>query len=71
MLGRSLLEQGRLDEAEEAFDAAERSFDKLSSISHRASAWIAKGDLAARRGQDQVAAQLYRRAAEALQDFRF
>jgi tetratricopeptide (TPR) repeat protein len=71
VLGRSLLEQGRLDEAEEAFDAAESSFDKLSSISHRASSWIAKGDLAARRGQDQVAAQLYRRAAEALQDFRF
>jgi tetratricopeptide (TPR) repeat protein len=71
VLGRSLLEQGRLDEAEKAFDEAERSFDQLSSLSHRASAWIAKGDLAARRGQDQVAAQLYRRAAEALQDFRF
>jgi tetratricopeptide (TPR) repeat protein len=71
VLGRSLLEQGRLDEAADAFDAAERSFDQLSSISHRASAWIARGDLAARRGQDQVAAQLYRRAAEALQDFRF
>jgi tetratricopeptide (TPR) repeat protein len=71
VLGRSLLEQNRLDEAEVAFDAAERSFDQLSSASHRASAWIAKGDLAARRGQDQVAAQLYRRAAEALQDFRF
>ena len=71
VLGRSLLEQGRLDEAAEAFDDAERSFDQFSSISHRASAWIAKGDLAARRGQDQVAAQFYRRAAEALQDFRF
>jgi tetratricopeptide (TPR) repeat protein len=71
VLGRSLLEQGRLDEAAEAFEAAERSFDLFSSISHRASAWIAKGDLAARRGQDQMAAQLYRRAAEALQDFRF
>jgi tetratricopeptide (TPR) repeat protein len=71
VLGRSLLEQGRLDEAAEAFDAAEHSFDRLSSISHRASAWIAKGDLAARRGEDRVAAQLYRRAAEALQDFRF
>ena len=71
VLGRSLLEQGRLDEAAEAFDAAEHSFDQFSSLSHRASAWIAKGDLAARRGQDQVAAQLYRRAAEALQDFRF
>jgi predicted negative regulator of RcsB-dependent stress response len=57
--------------AADAFDAAERSFDKFSSISHRASAWIAKGDLAARRGQDQAAARLYRRAAEALQDFRF
>ena len=71
VLGRSLLEQGRLDEAAEAFDAAEHSFDQLSSISHRASAWIAKGDLAARRGEDRAAAQLYRRAAEALQDFRF
>jgi tetratricopeptide (TPR) repeat protein len=71
VLGRSLLEQGRLDEAADAFDAAEQNFDQLSSISHRASAWIAKGDLAARRGQDQVAAQLYRRAAEALQDLRF
>jgi tetratricopeptide (TPR) repeat protein len=71
VLGRSLLEQGRLDEAEEAFDAAEQSFDQLSSISHRASVWIAKGDLAARRGHDQQAAQFYRRAAEALQDFRF
>jgi tetratricopeptide (TPR) repeat protein len=71
VLGRSLLEQGRLDEAAEAFDIAEQSFEQLSSISHRASAWIAKGDLAARRGDDQVAAQLYRRAAEALQDLRF
>ena len=71
VLGRALLEQGRLEEAEEAFDDAERSFEQFSSLSHRASAWIAKGDLAARRGQDQVAAQFYRRAAEALQDFRF
>jgi tetratricopeptide (TPR) repeat protein len=71
VLGRSLLEQGRLDEAASAFDVAERSFDQLSSISHRASVWIAKGDLAARHGQDHAAAQLYRRAAEALQDFRF
>jgi tetratricopeptide (TPR) repeat protein len=71
VLGRSLMEQGRLEEAEAAFETAEHSFAQLSSVSHRASAWIAKGDLAARRGQDQVAAQFYRRAAEALQDFRF
>ena len=71
VLGRSLMEQGRLDEAAQAFEEAEHSFDQLSSVSHRAAAWIAKGDLAVRRGQDQMAAQLYRRAAEALQDFRF
>ena len=71
VLGRSLLEQGRLDEAEKAFEVAQQHFDQISSISHSASVWIAKGDLAARRGQDQVAAQLYRRAAEALQDVSF
>jgi tetratricopeptide (TPR) repeat protein len=71
VLGRSLLEQGRLDDAEAAFDEAERYFEQFSSLSHRASVWIAKGDLAARRGQDRIAAQLYRHAAEALQDFRF
>jgi tetratricopeptide (TPR) repeat protein len=71
VLGRSLLEQGRLDDAEAAFDEAERYFEEFSSLSHRASVWIAKGDLAARRGQDRIAAQLYRHAAEALQDFRF
>ena len=69
VLGRSLLEQDRLDEAGEAFADAESSFDQLSSASHRAAAWIAQGDLAARRGDDARAAALYRRAAEALQDF--
>ncbi len=71
VLGRSLLEQERLGEAEEMFDRAEESFEQLSSASHRAAAWVAKGDLAAKRGEDREAAQLYRRAAEALQDFRF
>jgi tetratricopeptide (TPR) repeat protein len=71
VLGRALLEQGRLDEAEEAFKLAEASFEQLSSESHRASAWLAQGDVAARRGNDRTAARLYRRAAEALQDFRF
>jgi tetratricopeptide (TPR) repeat protein len=70
-LGRALLEQGRLDDAGEAFDAAETSFEQLSSASHRAAAWVARGDLAARRGDDRGAALLYRAAAEALQDFRF
>jgi tetratricopeptide (TPR) repeat protein len=71
VLGRALLEQERLEDAEAAFDAAEASFDQLSSASHRAAAWIAKGDLAARRGDDRRSAALYRRAAEALQDFHF
>jgi predicted negative regulator of RcsB-dependent stress response len=65
------MEQGRLDEAEEAFKAADSSFEQLSSASHRARAWIAQGDLAARKGDDRAAARLYRNAAEALQDVRF
>jgi len=71
VLGRALLEQGRLDEAETAFGNAEASFDQLGSASHRAAAWVARGDLAARRGDDRLAAHLYRTAAEALQDVRF
>src|SRR6266568_467311 len=71
VLGRALLEQGRLDEAEEAFRAGERAYDQLSSASHRASAWVAQGDLAAKRGDDRAAARLYRQAADALQDVRF
>ena len=71
VLGRALLEQDRLDEAAEQFRAADGSFEQLSSLSHRAAAWVALGDLAARRGDDREAAHLYRRAAEALQDFRF
>ncbi len=71
VLGRSLLEQGRLDEAQASFNEAESSLGQLSSASHRAAAWIAKGDLEAKRGEDRAAADLYRRAAEALQDFHF
>jgi hypothetical protein len=66
-----VLEQDRLEEAEEWFEAADGSFEQLGSGSHRASAWVAQGDLAARRGEDRAAAHLYRRAAEALQDVRF
>jgi tetratricopeptide (TPR) repeat protein/DNA-binding XRE family transcriptional regulator len=71
VLGRALLEQKRLDEAESAFAAAEDAFAQLSSASHRAAAWIAQGDLATARGDERRAAVLYRRAAETLQDFRF
>ena len=71
VLGRSLLEQDRLDEAEDVFRAAETSFDAFGSASHRAAVWVARGDLAARRGDDRLAAHLFRSAAEALQDVRF
>ena len=71
VLGRALVEQSRWAEAEEILRAADRSFEQLSSVSHRAAAWVAQGDLAAKRGDDRKAARLYRRAAEALQDFRF
>jgi tetratricopeptide (TPR) repeat protein len=71
VLGRALLEQERLDEAEVALGEAEDALSQLSSGPHRAAAWVAQGDLARRRGDDRQAAVLYRRAAEALQDFRF
>ena len=71
VLGRSLLERDRLDEAEIEFHAAESAFDGFGLASLRASAWVARGDLAARRGDDRMAAHLYRTAAEALQDVRF
>ena len=71
VLGRALLEQGLLDEAEAVFRDAEASFAELGSGSHRAAAWVARGDLAARRGDHQAAAELFRSAAEALQDVRF
>src|SRR4051795_9474292 len=71
VLGRALLEQDRLDEAEQAFKAGERAYDQMSSGSHRAEAWIAQGDLAARRGDDRTAAKIYRQAADTLQDVRF
>jgi tetratricopeptide (TPR) repeat protein len=68
VLGRALLEQGRLDEAGQTFAEAEQSLAQLSSASHRAAAWTAQGDLALARGKDRDAGQLFRRAAEALQE---
>jgi tetratricopeptide (TPR) repeat protein len=71
VLGRALLEQGKLDEAEEALAASEATFEQLSSASHRAAAWTAQAELSIRRGDQEKALRLYRLAAETLQDFRF
>ena len=49
-------------------DAAERTFDGLGSTSHLALAWLARGDVARDTGDVDVAAGLYRRAADSLQD---
>src|SRR5204862_4009515 len=71
VLGRALLDQGRLDEAEESLSAAEASARQMDSLGHRAAVWLAQGDLAAARGHVDTAATVYRRAAEAMQDVRF
>jgi tetratricopeptide (TPR) repeat protein len=71
VLGRALLEQGKLDESQHALAAAEAAFEQLSSGSHRAAVWTAQADLSVRRGDKDTALNLYRRAAETLQDFRF
>ncbi len=71
VLGRAHLERGRLDEAEDCFRAADAAAEQLSSLSYRTEAWVALGDLAARRGDDREASRLYRNAAEALQEIRF
>ena len=65
------MERGRYEEAEECFRAADAAAEQLASLSHRAEAWVALGDLAVRRGDDREAARLYRSAAEALQEIRF
>ena len=71
VLGRSLLHQGRLDEAAHWLAEAESSFEQVASPGHRSAALIARGDLALQEGRDAEAASLYRKAAELLQDVRF
>jgi tetratricopeptide (TPR) repeat protein len=71
VLGRSLLERGRLDEAEQCFRAADQAFEQMESVAHRTGAWVALGDLAERRGDAREAARWYRNAAEALAVVRF
>jgi tetratricopeptide (TPR) repeat protein len=71
VLGRSLLEQSRLDEAAEWLQAAERTFEQFESVSLLAAAWIAQGDLALARSDPDTAAGLFRRAADSLQDHNF
>jgi tetratricopeptide (TPR) repeat protein len=57
--------------ASEWLDHAECTFTQLGTTSHLAAVWIARGDLARDTGDCDGAADLYRRAAESLQDFHF
>jgi tetratricopeptide (TPR) repeat protein len=70
VLGRALLELGRTAEADATFVHAEQTLER-SAIGERAAVWLAQGEAATRRGDLDSAATLYRRAAEALQDFHF
>jgi tetratricopeptide (TPR) repeat protein len=71
VLGRALLKQGRVDEALAEFAAAEWLFEAIGSKSHVAAAWTAQGEAYEATGDLTAAVTLYRRAAEALQDFHF
>jgi tetratricopeptide (TPR) repeat protein len=71
VLGRSLLEQSRFEEAAEVLEAAEQTFERFGSPSLLAAAWIAQGDLAVASSDADLAAALFRRAADALQDLNF
>lgn len=68
VLGQALLEAGQMDDAEECFVAAESTFSRSNSVGLLAAAWMAQGELAAVRDDFVGATELYRRAAEALQD---
>lgn len=52
-------------------DRAEATFERFGSAGHLAAAWIARGDLARSLGDVEAAADLFRRAAESLQDVHF
>jgi tetratricopeptide (TPR) repeat protein len=71
VLGRALLAQARYDEADRALDDADRSFRRLGSVSQGAAVSMARGDALLARGACLEAAQAYRAAADALQDFHF
>jgi tetratricopeptide (TPR) repeat protein len=66
-LGRALTAEGKLDDADRWLAAADATFAHASSSAHRSSTWVAQGDVETRRGNDRVAADLFRRAARELQ----
>lgn len=67
----SLQAEGEPSQAAEWLDRAEATCTRLGSTSHLAAVWIARADLARVTGDVADAADLYRRAATALQDIHF
>jgi tetratricopeptide (TPR) repeat protein len=71
VLARALLAQTRYEEAEAALSGADRHFQQLGSVSQRAAVCMARGEVMLAKGACLEAAETYRSAAEALQDFHF
>jgi tetratricopeptide (TPR) repeat protein len=71
VVARSLMAEGDTAAASGWLDAAARTFDAFGSVSLRAAALVARGDLVRSLGDADAAADLYRRAAESLQDVHF
>jgi tetratricopeptide (TPR) repeat protein len=71
VVARSLAAEHTTVSASEWLNLAERTFKTLGSTSHLAAVFIARGDLRRATGDIDGAADLYRHAAESLQDFHF
>jgi tetratricopeptide (TPR) repeat protein len=70
-VARALAAEGETSDAALWLDAADQTFNTLGSMSHRAAALVARGDLVRTLGDVDTAADYYRRAAESLQDIQF
>jgi tetratricopeptide (TPR) repeat protein len=71
VVARALAAEGDLALAVEWIDEAEKTFEELGSTSHLALAWLTRGDVVRETGDLETAADLYRQAADSLQDVHF
>ena len=71
VVARALAAEGDLALAVEWIDDAEKTFEELGSTSHLALAWLTRGDVVRETGDLETAADLYRQAADSLQDVHF
>jgi tetratricopeptide (TPR) repeat protein len=70
VLGKALLAQNQLDEAEAVLQEVKSLFEGVRATSNLSRTYLALGDLAHARGTTDEAAHLYRHAAELMQDLR-